>query len=858
MSWLSSIVGVLFVGHSLFGQTNPQMLKDVLQQAAPQAEVSAQIINGAPLKHNWDHGADTDINARDVLGQGDTNVVILTEAIPLQNHLDWSGTAEYAQKYYDLAVKSRPDTRVFLQETWHNLLSGTGAEVLYDDGADVPWRDRLDQDLAKWRGIVTAVNAGRAGETPEMVLIPAGQAMARLDSLISEGAVAGLSDIRDVFADDIHPNDIGFYFLTMLQYAVLTGESPVGLPHRLSDPWGGSYKTPNAELAKDLQSIAWAVAETEGAVPGDAPPVAASATGADAGDPPPADTLPIDPVPVDPTSVDTASDTPGAIAPAFYGPVPLSIGLSGVTDWSAQSPFLDVMKTARPWIGHLPRQWGGVTHEDLEAAGYLDDHGWPLEKPPELGSIGTMLLTDMPEQAMSLAGRYRLRFEGNGIIEVRGRAKNVRYGKNEVQFDYAPGPGSVDVRIQRTDRTRSGDYVRNITVVKLDHVAAYDAGAVFNPVWLDRLMGFQTVRFMDWMLTNHSTQSTWANRPKPDDYTYSRKGVPIEIMVELANRVGVDAWFTMPHLADDDYVRQFAQTVKDTLWHDLKTYVEFSNEVWNWQFQQAVWADKMALERWGKKNAWLQFYIMRASEIADIWADVYGAEKADRLVRVITTQTGWLGLEVDMLAAPLWVAETPDAGPPTDHFDAYAVTGYFGGGLGLEDRWPMIAQWIEDSRLHALKAADERDLTGEARAVFLDAHQYDTALAQAAAELRDGIVSDDPEGSLSDLVSRVFPYHAEVAQRHGLDMIMYEGGTHVVGIGPMVDNGDLTAFLHRLNYSAEMGALYTDLINGWRAAGGTLFNAYVDVYAPTKWGSWGTLRYLTDDNPRWDALESFK
>ncbi len=841
MSWLSSLVGVIFVGHSLFGQTNPQMLKEVLEKTAPQVKVSAQIINGAPLKHNWEHGADTQTNARDVLLQGNTNVVILTEAIPLQNHLEWSSTTEYAQRYYDLAVASRPDTRVYLQETWHNLLSGTGAEVQYDDNADIPWRTRLDQDLAKWQGVVNTVNASRKGDTPEMALIPAGQAMARLQDLIAEGAVDGLGDIRDVFEDDIHPNDIGFYFLTMLQYAVLTGESPVGLPHRLSDPWGGSYKTPNPSLAKDLQTIAWETATDLGAVPEGAAPSASA----------PVETAEF--VAVDPAPVAVAPDNP---TPA--SPVPLAIGLSGVTDWSAQSPFIDVMKTARPWIGHLPRQWGGVTHEDLETAGYLDDHGWPLEKPPELGSIGTMLLTDLPEEAVSLAGRYRVTFDGNGIIEVRGRARNVRYGKNQVEFDFSPGPGSVDMRIQRTDRARKGDYVRNITVVKLDHITAFEAGAVFNPDWLDRLMGFQTVRFMDWMLTNHSTQSAWENRPKPDDYTYARKGVPVEVMVELANRIGVDAWFNMPHLADDEYVRRFADTVKQTLWSDLKAYVEFSNEVWNWQFQQAVWADTMALERWGKKNAWLQYYTMRASEIADIWTEVFADEADDRLVRVITTQTGWLGLEVDMLAAPLWMAENPEMIAPHEHFDAYAVTGYFGGGLGLEDRWPMISQWIEDSRLQALTIANDRGLTGEARTAFLEDHQYDTAIAQAAAEVRDGIVSDDPEGSLSDLVERVFPYHAEVAQQHGLDMIMYEGGTHVVGIGPMVDNAELTAFLHRLNYSAEMGALYVDLIKGWQAAGGTLFNAYVDVYTPTKWGSWGTLRYLSDDNPRWDALESFK
>ncbi|MFC6586843.1 hypothetical protein ACFQDZ_06130 [Sulfitobacter pacificus] len=49
----------------------------------------------------------------------------------------------------------------------------------------------------------------------------------------------------------------------------------------------------------------------------------------------------------------------------------------------------------------------------------------------------------------------------------------------------------------------------------------------------------------------------------------------------------------------------------------------------------------------------------------------------------------------------------------------------------------------------------------------------------------------------------------------------------------------MTEFLHHLNYSAAMGRLYRALLDGWKAVGGQLFNAYSDVYAPTKWGSWG-------------------
>jgi hypothetical protein len=44
------------------------------------------------------------------------------------------------------------------------------------------------------------------------------------------------------------------------------------------------------------------------------------------------------------------------------------------------------------------------------------------------------------------------------------------------------------------------------------------------------------------------------------------------------------------------------------------------------------------------------------------------------------------------------------------------------------------------------------------------------------------------------------------------------------------------------------------LLAGWRLISDQPFNAFVDVYSPGKWGSWGALRHLGDDSPRWQAL----
>lgn len=840
MGVIDTAFSVLMIGHSLFGQTGPDMLAETLRAGLdrPEIEMRAQIINGAPLRYNWTHSDQAEgVDGRAVLAEGQVTHLILTEAIPLANHLQWSETEAYAQAFAERAASARPEVRIYVQETWHSLRSGTGAEVEYDAGADVAWRDRLAADLPAWEGIAASIAA--AGHGASATVIPAGQALGLLSDEIAAGRGGGLAEIADLFDDDIHLNDLGHYFVAMVQYASLTGQSPEGISGVFRNRWGHSLDLPEPALAAELQRIAWrAVQSYHGWADS-----AQSAGKAVAERQAPRSTGP------------PAARAQKAARPTGKGPSPaarpaeIGIGLAAIADWSVQHPFLDVMKTARPWIGHLPNRWGGWDTEQLRAAGALDAHGWPLRIPAELASIGTLVLTDLPEAAVSTAGRYRLRFDGTGVIEVGGRAQNRRYGANEVRFDFTPGPGAVEIRLQRSAAT---DPLRNITLVQERHADLFDAGAVFNTDWTARIGHFAALRFMDWMQTNDSTARRWSDRPLPGDATYAAKGVPVEQMVALANQLRIDPWFNMPHLADDAYVRSFATYVHAHLDPSLTAYVEYSNEVWNWQFAQARWAGEQAEARWGTRDKHVQFYGLRAAQVAAIWGAVFAGEDRRRLRNVISTQTGWLGLEEEALLAPL--AQADGAAPPVEMFDTYAISAYFGGLQGAEERRDRVHGWLTESLDRARDSADAQGLTGAARTAHIAAHRFDHAVDLAAGELANGAQSGEIRDSLRDFETRVLPHHAEVARRHGLDLVVYEGGSHLVGIGPQVEDAALTAFFHHLNYTPQMGALYRRLLAIWQAAGGGLFTAYADVYAPTKWGSWGALRHLDDQNPRWEAL----
>lgn len=533
----------------------------------------------------------------------------------------------------------------------------------------------------------------------------------------------------------------------------------------------------------------------------------------------------------------------------------VGVGLAGVTDYASQLPFLDLMKTARPWAGHVGGGWGGMEYPELKERGYLDQHGWPTSVPPGVSGISTLILTDLPAEQVSANGRYRLRYDGQGAIEISTPAGKVFPSRGEAWFTAEVGQGSaIIITIIRTDPNGIGEYLRNFTIVKEENIPAFEAGQIFNPLWIDRIKDMRVLRFMDWMNTNNSLESKWEDRPMVDDFTYGNHGVPLEIMIRLANEVGADPWFNIPHLATDDYIRQFATTVRDTLDSRLKAHVELSNEVWNWQFAQAKWAEENGLARWGQESKWVQYYALRASQMASIWDDVYAGQD-QRLLKIIATQTGWEGLEEDILTAPMWTAEASTNRAPYTFFDAYGVTGYFSGHLG-DAKADTVLKWLAESRAEAeagsLELADQA-----ARARYVQEHQYDLAIKRAAQELRNGEVTGDAEDTVQAAVGHLFPYHAQVAKKYGLDLIMYEGGTHVVGIGDRLEDQELAAFFSVLNYSEEMGLLYAELMDGWKASGGTLFNAFTDVYPAGRWGSWGALRHLDDDNPRWNAIQQF-
>lgn len=696
----------------------------------------------------------------------------------------------------DWSLQGAPETRIFIYEGW--------AELAQDAKRFPPKPAELkrywDRNAGKYHNWYNAYVGALQNARPDaqITLIPVASTLARLMARPELQTLTG----TDLFSDDAPHGTATTYFLAaMIAYEPLFGQplpDNVNLPNSIHPIVQTQYAALRGAIAQ---------ARTSAVEPPKAP---TSDVAAD--------------TPSAPQDRETASSTkrPKA-APPRTQPSPqipaLAMGLEGISDWSTQYPFIDLMKSARSWIGHKPDQWGGWDDDQLEAAGHLSAEGWPLRVPEGVDRIEAFVLTDLPEEARYFAGRYRLTYEGSANLELIGRVANVDVSDGEIWFDFTPGDGLVAISLDEID---AGDPIRNIALVQEKHIPFFELGHVFNPDWLTQIEDLRVLRFMDWMYTNSSPISAWDQRPQISDYSWRRRGVPLEVMIALSNQIGADPWFNMPHRADDAFVRKFAETVARDLDPRLKAYVEYSNEVWNFIFDQAAYARDRAEERWGirDKDAWMQWAGVRAAEVMDIWTEVFASAATDRLVRVVGTHTGWQGLEEALLEPSLFRKENRNNRAPAESFDAYAVTGYFGYELGEADNAKQVLQWLNVSESEALKRSHKA--------------------------LRDGAVKE--------LNEVLFPYHGKVAKKYGYDLIMYEGGTHVVAHGEYVNDERLSAFFQKLNYSQEMAALYSDVLEGWTAAGGTLFNAFVDVSQPSQWGSWGAKRHLWDENPRWDTL----
>lgn len=476
----------------------------------------------------------------------------------------------------------------------------------------------------------------------------------------------------------------------------------------------------------------------------------------------------------------------------------LGINFAGVSDWTTETPFVDVFRQARVWVSNKNGgKFGGGPPLNL------DEHGWVKSVEPDCVALTPFLNM---EKGAYPAGVYTCLYEGEGDIKIIGATKILDTKPGRITFELSPADKFKNVTIASTN---PANYIRNIRIYMPGVTEESAKQNPWNPVFLERWKSFNTFRFMDWMRTNGSKIKEWADRPKVDDATWTKTGIPLEMMIDLCNRTGVNPWFCMPHEASDDYVRQFAQQVKRDLKPHLKSYIEYSNEIWNTAFIQTKYAAEKGQEFGADPDmvaAASKYYAARSIQIFKIWEEVFGGH--DRFIRVIAT---WSGSEKTSEIK----LSFQDA---YKQCDALATAPYFS---------PVIN--IVNTRNPDLVA--------------------DKVSAWTPDQLLDYVEKNTLPSSIKQMEKQ-----KAVADKYKVKLVAYEGGQHLVGLRAATQNDTLNKLFYAVNRHERMGQFYKQYLDAWRDLGGDTFCIFSSVGKWSKSGSWGLLEFNGDNTPKYQAV----
>lgn len=464
------------------------------------------------------------------------------------------------------------------------------------------------------------------------------------------------------------------------------------------------------------------------------------------------------------------------------------ININGIADFGTEQPFVDLFKHSRKWTSQAKgKKWGKGPKLDLDAQGWI--------KRLEPNASATKLVSTT--QGLP-SDRYVILYDGEGRLKPHGDVKRVLKSQ----------PGRIVISLKQKWNvlkldlleTNPDNYIRNIRIVP-EGMETHYLDNPWSEDFLKRWSGMACIRMMDCMATNNSTQQQWSDRPVINDASYAAKGIPLELMVDLANRLNTDIWFCMPHKADDDYITQFADYVAKHLDRSLNVWVEYSNEVWNSMFSQSKYVAeegkrlKLADSGWKSKRL---FTAKRSLEIFAIWETQFGADK-NRVVKVLPGQASSENVVGDMLRYEN-AAEVADV---------IAIAPYFGMSVPKKSKTKptadVVSQWSLDQLFE-----------------YID----DVELPKAAKWIEN---------------------HQRLAQKHQVNLVAYESGQHLVGIRGAEGNDQLTELFFAANADPRMKLAFEKYLSHWEQAGGGLICLYSSMGKWTKWGSWGLLQNRSED-----------
>ncbi len=461
----------------------------------------------------------------------------------------------------------------------------------------------------------------------------------------------------------------------------------------------------------------------------------------------------------------------------------IATNLSGFADWAPERPLRNLMKHVRTDIVAYHDTcfcWSNGNASLIS----LTPNGYPTHIPQMINGVANKVRYVVSTEGANMPpGQYVLLYDGQGTITVSGNAATVQSTPGRLRFNVT----GTDIVILNIEASLQANPVRNFRLLRLEDESANLDENPFYQGFLDKIAPFKALRFMDWGATNHNPVRHWHERTPLSYFTYATpQGVPYEVMIRLANHTRKDVWICVPHAADEDYLRQMAELFRNQLDTTLTIWLEYSNEVWNWIFEQAHYNDqnRPANLNYGRAMA------EKAGRVFRIWHEVFGPQHKHRVKRVLGLQAGFNYLNEHILAQ-LDPSEW-DYGSPTSYI-----------GLDHSDQGNPV--------LHAGSTPD--DIIANAR--------------YAWAVFRPVLRQD---------------YYN--VQLFGKEVVNYEGGQHFVGNVFGIPYPYQQA-MWDAQYSLAIYHLYNDMLDTIRTWGSRMFgNFSLASRQESVYGSWGVLNHI--------------
>ena len=453
--------------------------------------------------------------------------------------------------------------------------------------------------------------------------------------------------------------------------------------------------------------------------------------------------------------------TAGAAKPADGAPS-LGMNLTSIDYWSPVA-FIDRFKASGQW-----NAWGKPV--SVDARGYpIGLNGQPAMFAMVPCEPGTYVFTHDGDMDVGL--------EGGTLVSQR---------RDRCVFEVkAPAAGGRAFMI--TALRKPATFMH---FIRQKDAAAFAAGEIFAPEFLAQIEGFDTLRFMDWQRINGSPVTGETRAVESCSYA---DGVPLEIALMLAKKIGAHPWICLPHLATDAFVARTIETLRQATAGGPAPYLEYSNEVWNLGFPQARYAEEQAAQRWGAGTPGGTFYGFRSGQIAQL-------ARGSGCRMVLGNQT-----VVPFRAPPVWDGVKRSGATDRD-FAGWIIAAYVSGTL-IDPSGPVLA------------LAARNDIAGAI----------------------DNLLHSTAPGALSVATAAGFyAEHGRIAAAHGLKLLAYEGNLHL-NLIPALDAQKAQArpFLEAVANSPAAATVTEANLNAFAAAGGELACLFNLSSPPSDYGYFG-------------------